>query len=416
MSTPDIKAFFRLAHQHFDALEALFNAREGMREAELRSRLDDDSPHTASAGHVFRELQANRLIEPRPAETASFELTPTVRDLFREFRRKQKLSTPNVIKTYLDRLEELMERLENRVGQPTDAGVRRVLEDIDAEIEQIRTLSRSNREAVLNRVTELRAETQSASVRERFRMINELLEDYVTPLKNIVQNRGAFETLFSELRTALSEAQASFSDNPSMARTLASTDARLQRVRIAVLDNFEAARQEITRLYEQHETNSEILKGASSLLNRVHHEGTGALELTDKMKLGSFTMRTVFQDEGLSSYLHEMAGYEPPDPKPIQKPSAAEAPPVLDRETLIKDARRSCPIPDALDWILGALKGEKPRRTLRAYRYLLQSPRLGTTFQEGRKTYDLGDKTVSATPVQVTAGEDLSTTESPSSS
>jgi len=303
MSTPDIKAFFRLAHQHFDALEALFNAREGMREAELRSRLDDDSPHTASAGHVFRELQANRLIEPRPAETASFELTPTVRDLFREFRRKQKLSTPNVIKTYLDRLEELMERLEDRVGQPTDAGVRRVLEDIDTEIEQIRTLSRSNREAVLNRVTELRAETRSNSVRERFRMINELLEDYVTPLKNIVQNRGAFETLFSELRTALSEAQASFSDNPSMARTLASTDARLQRVRRAVLDNFEAARQEITRLYEQHETNSEILKGASSLLNRVHHEGAGALELTDKMKLASFTMRTVFQDEGLSSYL-----------------------------------------------------------------------------------------------------------------
>lgn len=405
MSTPDIKAFFRLAHQHFDALEALFNSKEGMREAELRSRLDDDSPHTASAGHVFRELQAHNLIEPRPAETASFELKPRVQDLFRTFRRKQKLSAPKAIHAYLDRLEELMERLRSRVEQSTQASVERVLEDIDTEIEQIRTLSRSNREAVLNRVTELRAETRSDSVRERFRMINELLEDYVTPLKNIVQNRGAFETLFSELRTALSEAQATFSDAPATTRAFISTKARLQRVRRAVLNNFEAAREEITRLYEQHEASSEILKGASSLLSRVHHEDADSLNLTGELKLASFTMRTVFQNEGLSSYLHKMAGYEPPDPEPIQKPSSADAPPVLNRETLIADARRSCPIPDAMDWLIGVLDEGEPRRTLRAYRYLLQRPRLGTTFQEDRKTYDLGGATVSATPVQVTIGD-----------
>ena len=405
MSMPDIKAFFRLAHQHFDVLEALFNSKEGMRETKLRSRLDDGSPHTASAGHVFRELQAHNLIEPRPAETASFELKPPVRDLFRTFRRRQKLSAPKAIQAYLDRLEELMERLKSRVEQSTQASVERVLEDIDTEIEQIRTLSRSNREAVLNRVTELRAETRSDSVRERFRMINELLEDYVTPLKNIVQNRGAFETLFSELRTALSEAQATFSNAPSTARAFTSTKARLQRVRRAVLNNFDAAREEITRLYEQHEASSEILKGASSLLSRVHHESADSLNLTGELKLASFTMRTVFQDEGLSSYLHKMAGYEPPDPEPIQKPSSAEAPPVLNRETLIADARRSCPIPDAMDWLIDVLDEGELRRTLRAYRYLLQSPRLGTTFQEDRKTYDLGDATVSATPVQVTIGD-----------
>jgi hypothetical protein len=408
MSTPDIKAFFRLAHQHFDALEALFNAGEGLRETELRPLLDDGSPHTASAGHVFRELQSHRLIEPRPEETASFELTQPVRGLFREFRRKQKLSTPKAIKAYLDRLEELMERLEERVGQSARAGVGRVLEDIDTEIEKIRTLSRSNREAVLNRVTELRAETRSDSVRERFRMINELLEDYVTPLKNIVQNRGAFETLFSDLKTALSEAQTAFSDDPTMARAFTSTKARLQRVRKAVLENFEAARQETTRLYEQHETNSEILKGASSLLNRVHHEDAGVLDFTSKMKLASFTMRTVFQDEGLSPYLHEMSGYEPPDPAPIQEPSSAGAPPVLDREALIADAHRACPIPDAMRWLVGAFDEGGLRRTLRAYRYLLQSPELSATFQDNRKEYDLGDTMLSATPVQMTVDESSS--------
>jgi len=405
MSTPDIKAFFRLAAQHFDALEALFNTREGMRETELRAHLDDGSSHTASSGHVFRQLQAHRLIEPRPEETASFELTPPVRDLFREFRRKQKLSTPKAIQAYLNRLEELMERLEDRVGRSARAGVKRVLENIDTEIEKIRTLSRSNREAVLNRVTELRAEARADSVRERFRMINELLEDYVTPLKNIVQNRGAFETLFSDLRTALSEAQTAFSDDPLMASAFTSTKARLQRVRRAVLENFEAARRETTRLYEQNETDSEILKGASCLLNRVHHEGPNSLNLTSEMKLASFTMRTVFEDEGLSAYLHKMVGYETPDPDPIQKLPSSKAPPVLDREELIADARRASPIPDAMDWLIGALDRGEPRRTLRAYRYLLQSPQFSTTFQDVRKEYDLGDVLLSAAPVHMTIDE-----------
>ena len=407
MSTPDIRTFFRLAHQHFETLEALFNARRGMREAELRSRLDDNSSHTASAGHIFRQFQAHRLIEPRPAETASFELTPPVRQLFREFLRKQKLSTPKAIRTYLDRLEELMGRLNHRTEGSNGSGVERVLEHIDTEIENIRTLSRSNREAVLNRVTELRATTTSHSVRERFAIISELLDDYVTPLQDIVHSQGPFKQLFSQLRTMLGEAQTVFADDPSLARGLKSTTARLRRVRRTVLENFEAARRETTRLYEQHETNSDILEGASSLLNRVHHEGAGSLSLVDEMKLASFTMRTVFQEEGLSSYLHDMAGYESPDPEAIQVPSSSHSPPVLDRDELIADAHRACPIPDAMAWLID-VRDDPPRHTLRAYRYLLQSAKLSATFRHTRKEYDLGDTILSAVPVHVMVVEDTS--------
>ncbi len=407
MSTPDIKTFFRLAHQHFETLEALFDARKGMRETELRSRLGNDSPHTASAGHVFRQFQTHRLIEPRPEETASFELTPPVRQLFREFRRKQKLSTPKAIQAYLDRLEELMERLDHRTEESNGPGVERVLEHIDTEIENIRTLSRSNREAVLNRVTELRAETMSHSVRERFAMINELLDDYVTPLQNIVQSRGPFEKRFSQLRVMLGEAQTAFSDEPSLVQDLKSTRARLRRVRRTVLENFEAARRETTRLYEQHETNSDILEGASSLLNRVHHEGADSLKLIEEMELASFRMRTVFREEGLSSYLHDMAGYEPPDPEPIQEPSSSRVPSVLDREELISDAHATCPIPDAMAWLIDE-RDAGPLRTLRAYRYLLQSETLSATFGDTRREYDFGDTVLSAVPVRIRVEEGFS--------
>lgn len=401
MSTPNIKAFFRLAHKHFDTLEALFDSRRGMRETELRAHLDEHSSHTASAGYVFRQFQAHRLIEPMPEETASFELTPQVRDLFQTFRRKQALSTPNAIKPYLDRLQELTERLDQHTDQSSGTGVQRVLEPINTEIENIRTLSRSNREAVLNRVTELRAGTTTQSVRERFETINKLLEDYVTPLQDIVQNQGAFERLFSQLSAMLEEAESVFTDDPSLTRDLKSTAARLRRVRQSVVENFEVARREAMRLYEQQKVNNDILQGASSLLNRVHHEGPESLDLIDEMKLGSFTMRTVFQDEGLRAYLHKMVDYEPPDPDPIQEPSALEAPSLLDKETLVDTARSACPIPDAMGWLVETLEQDSPRRALRAYRYLLQSPALDTTFGEGRREYDLGETVLTAVPVQV---------------
>jgi hypothetical protein len=238
-------------------------------------------------------------------------------------------------------------------------------------------------------------------------MISELLDDYVTPLQDIVHSQGPFEKLFSELRTMLGEAQTVFANDPSVARDLKSTKARLQRVRRTVLENFEAARRETTRLYEQHETNSDILEGASSLLNRVHHEGAGALKLVEEMKLASFTMRTVFQEEGLSSYLHDMAGYEPPEPEPIQEPSSSHSPPVLDSDELISDALLACPISDAMAWLLD-VRDDAPRRTLRAYRYLLQSAKLSSTFGHTRKKYDLGDTILSAVPVQIMVDKNTS--------
>jgi len=401
MSTPDIKAFFRLAHENFDTLEVLFNTRGGMREAELRSHLDENSIQTASTGHVFQQLKAHRLIEPLPEESATFELTSQVRDLFRTYRRKQALSTPKAIQPYLDRLQELTKRLGRYAKQSSGSKVQRVVKPINTEIENIRTLSRSNREAVLNRVTELRAGMTTRSVRERFTTINELLEDYVTPLQEIVQNRGAFERLFSQLKTRLEEAKAVFVDDPSLARDLKSAKARLRRVRQSVVENFETARRETMRLYEQQKVSSDILEGASCLLNRVHHEGPESLDLIDEMQLGSFTMRTVFRNEGLRAYLHEMAGYEPPDPDPIQEPTTVQAPSLIDKESLVDMARSACPISDALGWLIDTLEQASPRRVLRSYRYLIQSSVLNTTFGGARREYDFDTTVLMAVPVRV---------------
>ena len=248
MSTPTLRTFFRLAHRHYEVLKALFGVRAGMQEAAFRARLAE-SVQSARPGYVFRQLQTHRLVTTRRGETASVVLTPFLRQLFGTFRREQVLSTPTPLRAYLDRLEELVDRLEQAGAQAGDAHQQRVLTAIDAEVDQIQMLSRSHRDAVLNRVMQLRADPDAHSVRERFEIINELLEDYVNPLRAIVRSEGAFEIRFERLEEGLGAAQ---EDAPAAAerrRHITLLRHRLRSVRAQVLANFEAAYRETMRLY-----------------------------------------------------------------------------------------------------------------------------------------------------------------------
>ena len=248
MSTPTLRTFFRLAHRHYEVLKALFGVRAGMQEAAFRARLAE-SVQSARPGYVFRQLQTHRLVTTRRGETASVVLTPFLRQLFGTFRREQVLSTPTPLRAYLDRLEELVDRLEQAEAQAGEARQQRVLTAIDAEIDQIQRLSRSHRNAVLNRVMQLRADPDAHSVRERFEIINELLEDYVNPLRAIVRSEGAFEIRFERLEEGLGAAQ---EDAPAAAerrRHITLLRHRLRSVRAQVLANFEAAYRETMRLY-----------------------------------------------------------------------------------------------------------------------------------------------------------------------
>jgi len=407
MSTPTLRTFFRLAHRHYEVLKALFGVRAGMQEAAFRARLAE-SVQSARPGYVFRQLQTHRLVTTRRGETASVVLTPFLRQLFGTFRREQVLSTPTPLRAYLDRLEELVDRLEQAGAQAGDAHQQRVLTAIDAEVDQIQMLSRSHRDAVLNRVMQLRADPDAHSVRERFEIINELLGDYVNPLRAIVQSEGAFEIRFERLEEGLGAAQEDAPAASERRRHITLLRHRLRSVRAQVLANFEAAYRETMRLYQTQQRNSALLEGTAALLKRVHHDGPEALEALDPAAPVSFAFRTPFWDEGLRAFLEEMAGYTPPDPAPLPVSTPTPPLPPQPQDALVEAACAAAPIPDALAWVLERLDVSTPRRVLRAYRLLLQSPELRATFGTERRCYHLPSEAVQihAVPVRLTVADE----------
>lgn len=398
----DLRTFFRLAHEHYEALEAIYDAQHGLRETEIRD-LITRAPRqlNISVAHVFHQLQKHGLLEPVPGATAEYELTNRLRSLFSEFRREQALTTPRAIQAHLEQITTLTQRLHKRVDDENAHGTHMTLRAIDNEIEAIRTLSRTNREAVLHRITDVRAADTAHTVTQRFDIISDLMEDHIEPLVRIVETRGAFEDRFRQLQRVLKQAARAFATHANLPREIGSTRARLRRARTDVLDNFEVARDEVQPLFERQRRDASIVMGASRLLKTVHHEGLDALHLPEALRLTTFTIRTVLSDDPMRSYLLRMRDYTPPAPEPIRPPTDDPQTVVLDRDTVLRQLLDAAPVDDALDWILTTFDGLSRKAVLTAYRHILQSGDLHISFAPKARTYQHDNGLFAAHPVRV---------------
>lgn len=402
MSVFDLRTFFRLAHEHYDALMAVYDAPHGLREAEIREQLTQSSRQVkTSIEYAFQQLQEHGLIQPVPGETSSYEVTHRLETLIREFRREQALTTPKAIQAHLEQVTNLTQRLRERVTDENVHGTHLTLTSINDEVESIRTLSRTNREAVLHRITDVRAADTKQTVTQRFEIISDLMDDHIEPLVQIVETQGTFEGRFRQLRRVLALADRTFSAHPSLPREIRSTGARLRRARTDVLINFEIARDEVQPLFERQRRDASIVRGASRLLKIAHHEGPDALRLPEKMRLTRFTIRTALSDGPMRSFLLRMRDYTPPAPPPIRPPATDRSPIVLDRDTVIQQIRDAAPVDDALDWILTAFDGLSKRSVLTAYRHVLQSEELRLSFETNVHRYRHDHHVFAAHPVRV---------------
>lgn len=415
MATPDLKTFLRLAHDHLHTLSALHNAPHGLRETDIRARLERTRSSAAgpSVAHVFRQLRDHGLIEPLPEQSALYEPTMRVRRLLREFQRAQSLTTPKVIRGHLEQLETDRNRLADYGRQGSQTGALRALERISEELEEIRRLSRQNREAILHRVTALRAETKGLSVQERFAAILEMIDDHIHPLERIVDTNGPAERHFIQLEETLTDVRTDFADAPAVFRELAFTGARLRRVRRRVLHNFEAARDEVIPLFESQKRSSMLARGASKLLKAVHAQGPQALGLDETIQIQYFHIRTPIDSDALRSFLLTMRSYTPAPPDPISKPDDSTTPlPAPRRDVLIAHLTRACPVPDVMDWLIAHYEEASTSHVLAAYRHVLQSP-LRVSFSSTPRTYVHGDYALTTAPAQVTTPDAAPSTHSP---
>lgn len=408
MTNPSLKTFLRLAHDHLSTLQAVHAAPHGLREAEIQSHLRRSqqgwSASSPSVSHIFQQLCTHGLIEPLPEQSAVYEPTMRIQRLLREFQREQVLNTPKVLRGHLEQIETDRQRLGRFGEQGLQSGAIRTLERLGDELEEIRRISRSNREAILHRVTELRAHTKGVSVGDRFSIILEMMDDHIRPLQEIVDTSGLAENQFAQLETVFSRVRSAFADSPAVLRELDVTGARLRRVRRRVLANFETARDEVMPLFEKQKRSNMLVQGASKLLKAVHHEGPNVLHLPERLRLLRINIRTVLDDGTMRSFLLDMRDYTPAPPDPIPQRAADARPATVPRrDELIVRTVQACPIDDVMARLVKQFADADTSHVLAAYRYVLQSEKLHVSFDATPHTYTHGRYLLEAHPARVKA-------------
>lgn len=408
MPHPDLTTFLRLMHDHLSTLQAVHAAPHGLREAEIRTHLrhiqQGRSTAAPSVSHVFRQLCTHGLIEPLPEQSAVYEPTMRVQRLLREFQREQVLSTPKVLRGHLEQIATDRQRLHQFGEQQLQNGALRTLEHLGDALEEIRRLSRTNREAILHRVTALRAQTKGISVEDRFSILLEMMDDHIRPLEAIVRSGGMAEEQFSQLETTLGHVQPSFADAPAVLRELAVAGARLRRVRRHVLQNFETARDEVIPLFKAQARSTMLVRGASKLLQAVHRSGPDVLSLPERLRLLRINIRTVLDDNAMRSFLLDMRAYTPAPPDPIpQRATDAQPAPLPHRNELIAQTVQACPIDDVMAHLVDQFADADVSHVLAAYRYILQSQKLRISFDATPRTYTHGRCLLEAHPARVEA-------------
>ncbi|MES3628904.1 MAG: hypothetical protein PPP56_01925 [Longimonas sp.] len=359
-----------------------------------------------SVSYIFRQLCTHGLIEPLPEQSAVYEPTMRIQRLLREFQREQVLSTPKVLRGHLEQIETDRERLRTFGETGSQSGAIRTLERLGDEMEEIRRISRHNREAILNHVAALRAQTKGISVKDRFDVVNEMMDDHIHPLKELASTSGMAEDQFSQLDTVLGHVQKAFAHAPAVLRELLVTQARLRRVRRRVFQNFESARDEVLPLFNEQKHSTRLVRGASQLLQAVHRAGPDVLRLPERLRLLRINIRTVFDDDAMRSFLLDMRAYTPAPPDPISD-HAADAPPVAlpRRAELIAQIVQACPIDDVMARLVDQFADADTSHVLAAYRYVLQSNELHVSFDATPCTYPHGLYLLEAPPARVEAAE-----------
>lgn len=192
MPTTSPSAFLAFIAEHVDVLVAVLET-DGVDQSELPvlvSRFRNEQQ--ASTDHILRRLKEHQVLRPTAHADTQLELAAPVAELLRWLLNRQRLAGAAVLQGYLTQLNTLQAELRAYVEAGDHSNAVLALKAADGAMEGLRDLSTSNREALISEAQQLRS-TGAISAVERFRIVRRVWEQYLEPLRQLVQTDGEME-------------------------------------------------------------------------------------------------------------------------------------------------------------------------------------------------------------------------------
>jgi hypothetical protein len=397
------QTFLRFAAQHFALLLDIFRREGGMNDAELygfirRHRADNDP----APSFILEQLIKLKIIEPTPDATASYEMTRPVAVLFRFLLQEQKLTSTAVIQAYLEEIERFQHELENAIREGKHGRIERALNEVIETMERLRQDSQANREAIINEVMAAKSNRERRTVRERFDKILVLWNNYLEPLKDLIDVRKSMDASLDGLERLLKFGAEKFLLDGAMNREFTRGISRLVRLRRDMVADFRESLHEVEPLYQALKRDSALARGASRALERIGKEGIKGLGLVNELSIPAGWLREgLFTDTNIEAYLHGVKGYQPKNAHVIADSNDSETPHFLDPQEVIQRLRMTLPLEDTLGWLLENYGESSLAELLRLYGRLFTAEGMKPSFGEKENRYSFHEIMIYAHPLSL---------------
>lgn len=360
-----LKSTLSLLAEHESVLIALLEASDGLTVNELAARAAParTGEPGLSANTLQRMLELG-LVEERPGESVYLELSLPLRGFLGHLLRSHELVTPEAIRGYVSEIDGQGRAL-LAAGIAQDAQVAVLaLERIAAAIERVRNYAGANHGAILERVVRAKAGADGYSVRERYLRINALWQDYLGPLRALVEPGEWAHASFDRIGEILMQARESFMAYGVVADACERVRVRLVRMRAQAHGCYADAYRELLPLYERARRQNLISEGCGRWLEHLGRHGP--LKLASALPVARVSWQGQFNDAALGARLVALARFDPVAPPPLADASG-QRPDVVSIGRLRAALVKAAPIDDLLAWLAAQLAGASMGELVRAY-------------------------------------------------
>ncbi|EKD40626.1 MAG: hypothetical protein ACD_74C00295G0005 [uncultured bacterium] len=299
MSIFDPKLCLKYIADFFPLMRDLYY-RKNFSEPDLRSLI---AKHKASGGpedeYVLGKLLDFRIVDHAPDADNSYEIPIPVRQFLDFLLREHSLSQPSILEGYVKAMGISTQDIEAVIREGDADKARRLITDIEDQIERLRQMSRSNRNAIIAEVLRVKGNLSKESTKVRYGRINHIRTRYVTPLRSILQVDQPIQNSFDDLEKVLIYGCEVFDLTAGMPEDLKRLRMRVLRLNKDVREDFEEARKEIDPLYQQLYRESRIARGASVILESIEKNGTQPWDFPSKFAIPVWRVEGLWSDHPL---------------------------------------------------------------------------------------------------------------------
>lgn len=394
-----LKTIFNLLAEHEGLLRALHESSDGLTAADLAVRLRgraDDAPLQP----VLQRLLDLGIVEERPGESVYLELSLPVRAFLGHLLRAHELVTPEAIRGYVQELDGQGRALLEALAVTDAQAAVLALERMAAAIERVRSYAQANHGAILERVMRAKAGADGYSVRERFLRINALWEDFLSPLRALVEPGEWAHAAFDRSGEVLSQAREVFIVHGVVSAACERVRARLLRMRAAATACYTEAYRELLPLYERARRQNLIAEGCARWLE--HWGRHGATRLASALPIARVRWQGQFSDVAVEARLLALVRFDPRPPPPLGNAAAAR-PEIVSLSSLRRQLVGELPQADLLAWLAQALPAAPLTELVRAYVGLATTLRVDALKAGSECALDRPDGRVSYCPLPVIA-------------